>query len=110
MSERVKRLAPYLITLKSLKPKQRNFLLANCTKEQLKAFEEIAVNLVKNTPQLSAGDLSICKRFRIPLKKLAQPRLPARSKKDLLIQKGGFFAALLPILASVVGGLLAGRS
>jgi hypothetical protein len=110
MSEKIDRIAPFLLTLKSLKPKQRRSLLETCTREQLKAFEEIAVNLVKNTQGLTPEQLKICKRYRRPLKLLAEGKKSARAKKGVLLQKGGFFAALLPILASVVGGIIGSRA
>lgn len=106
MSAKVKNLVPYLITLKSLRPKQRKLLLTACTKEQLQAFEEIALNLVKNTPNLTADQLRICRRFKGPLKRLASRTGSPKSKRQVLVQKGGFWPVLIPLIASVVGGLI----
>lgn len=108
MSEKVKNLVPYLITLKSLKPKNRKQLLAACNKDQLRAFEEIAINLVKNTTNLTPAQLKICRKYRGPLKTLAAVKGQSdKSKRCLLVQKGGFVGALLPVIASVLGGVLA---
>jgi hypothetical protein len=109
MSEKVERLAPFLITLMGLKPGQRKLLLKTCTTEQIKAFEEIAVNIVKNTRGLSPKQLEICRKHQRPLKLLALKRYPAKDKKAIL-QRGGFIGALLPILASVVGGIIGSRT
>jgi hypothetical protein len=105
MSERVKRLAPYVLTLKSLKPKQRKVVLGFCTSDQMRAFEELALNIVKNTTPLSTDQIEVCRKWKTPLKQLALRRLPIKAKRALL-QKGGFLGALLPILASVLGSVI----
>ena len=107
MSEKVEQLAPFLITLQNLKPKQRKALLASLSKEQIKAIEEVSLNIVKNTTSLSPDQIRVCERWRRPLKLLALKKYPYRAKKELLQQKGGFFPAILPILASVIGAVLA---
>ena len=105
MSDRVERLMPYVITLKGLKPSKRKVLLDLVTKEQLRALEEVAVNIVKNTVTLSDDDARICRRWRRPLKLLALKRYPIKEKKQVL-QQGGFIGAILPILATVLSTLI----
>ena len=105
MSDRVERLMPYVITLKGLKPSKRKVLLDLMTKEQLRALEEVAVNIVKNTVTLSDDDARICRRWRRPLKLLALKRYPIKEKKQVL-QQGGFIGAILPILATVLSTLI----
>ena len=63
------------------------------------------VNIVKNTVSLSESDARVCGRWRKPLKLLALKRYPVKEKKQLL-QQGGFFGALLPIIATVLGSLI----
>jgi hypothetical protein len=109
MSEKVERLAPFLITLIGLKPSQRKQLLKTCTAEQIRAFEEIAVNIVKVTQRLTNKQLDVCRKHQRPLKLLALKKYPTKAKKEIL-QKGGFIGALLPILASVVGGIIGART
>ena len=104
MSDRVERLMPYVITLKGLKPSKRKVLLDLVTKEQLRALEEVAVNIVKNTVTLS-DDARICRRWRRPSKLLALKRYPIKEKKQVL-QQGGFIGAILPILATVLSTLI----
>ncbi|GAV09625.1 hypothetical protein RvY_19129 [Ramazzottius varieornatus] len=106
MSEKIDRLAPCLVTLKSLKPAQRRLLLKFCDKNHIRAFEEVLLNIVKNTAKLSETDKKIFQRWKKPLKLLVLKKYPVKYKRDLLLQKGGFFAALLPILVSVVGFVL----
>lgn len=90
MSQKIGRVAPYLVTLKSLKPAQRRLLLKFCDKNHIKAFEEVALNIVKNTTKLSEGDKRICQRWKKPLKLLALKKYPVKYKRDLLLQKGRF--------------------
>lgn len=105
ISERVQRLMPYVITLKSLKPSRRKVLLDLVSKDQIRALEEVAVNIVKNTVKLSESDARVCRRWRKPLKLLALKRYPAKDKKQIL-QQGGFFGAILPVIATVLSTLL----
>ena len=105
MSERVQRLMPYVITLKALKPGRRKVLLNMVSKDQVRSLEEVAVNIVKNTVSLSESDARVCRRWRKPLKLLALKRYPVKEKKQLL-QQGGFFGALLPVIATVLGSLI----
>ena len=105
MSDRVERLMPYVITLKGLKPTKRKVLLDLVTKDQLRALEEVAVNIVKNTVTLSDDDARICRRWRRPLKLLALKRYPIKEKKQVL-QQGGFIGAILPIVATVLSTLI----
>ena len=96
---------PYVITLKALKPGRRKILLNMVSKDQMRALEEVAVNIVKNTVSLSDNDARVCRRWRKPLKLLALKRYPVKEKKQLL-QQGGFFGALLPVIATVLGSLI----
>jgi NAD dependent epimerase/dehydratase family enzyme len=105
MSQRVKRLTPYVLTLKELKPKQRKQLVGFCSGEQLRAFEELALNIVKNTTPLSDDQIEVCRKWKKPLKQLAQRKHSIKAKRALL-QKGGFLGAILPILASVLGSVI----
>ena len=106
MSDRVKRLTPYIVTMQGLKPSRRKVLMNLASKEQLKALEEVAINIVKNTVSLSDDQTRVCRRWRKPLRLLALKRYPSKEKRKIL-QQGGFLGAILPILASVLGSLLA---
>ena len=105
MSERVNHLMPYVITLKNLRPRQRKVVLGLVSKEQIRAFEEVAINIIKNTVSLTPEQEKTCRRWRRPLRLLALKRYPVKEKKHIL-QQGGFFGAILPIIASVLGSLI----
>ena len=107
MSDSVRELTPFLLTLKSLKPSQRRAVLNCCNRKHLKGFSEVALNCVKNTTNLSPAELKTCQRWRKPLKLLALKRYPMKEKKQILLQKGGFLAAIIPVLASVISSAVA---
>ena len=109
MSEKVNRLTPYVITLAGLRPSQLRTLLSMASKEQIKAMEEVALNIVKNTVSLSEDDAKVCRRWRKPLRLLALKRYPQKEKRKIL-QQGGFIGAILPILASVIGSVITSRA
>lgn len=110
MSEKLEDLAPFLITLQRLKkPSQRRALLATLDRQQLKAIEEVALNIVKNTTHLTPEEIRVCQRWKQPIKLLALSRYPVREKKAILLQQGGFLPAILPILASVITSAIASR-
>jgi hypothetical protein len=76
------------------------------SKDQLRGMEEVCVNIIKNTVPLTPEQELICKRWKKPLRLLALKRYPNKKKKELM-QKGGFLGAILPIIASVLGSVLA---
>ena len=106
MSERTRDLAPLVITLRSLKPQQRRMLLETCKSKHLKGFEEVCLNICKNSVPLTAQQLQTCRKWRKQLKLLALKKHPLKAKKKILLQKGGFLPALLPIIATVLGTVL----
>ena len=107
MSESTRQLAPAVIFLRSIKPKQRKQLVEHLNKEHLRGLTEVAVNVVKGTVPLNDDQTRVCRRWRKPLKLLALKRYPSKEKKKLL-QQGGFLGAILPILASVLDGVING--
>ena len=109
MSERVKQFAPVFITLKHLRPKQRKSMLNLMDREQMRAFEEICLNIVKASVPMNEDHLEICKQWRKPLKMMAQERVPLKEKKRIL-QTGGFLSAIIPVVASLIGGIIGARN
>jgi hypothetical protein len=102
--DRLRELAPLVATLESLKPKQRRQLLENCNKKHLKGFEEVCCNICKNPSlRLTQKQLLVCKKWRKPIKLLALRKHPLKAKKQILLQKGGFIGALIPLIATALG-------
>ena len=107
MSENVYQLAPVVITLRSLKPKQRKTVVDCLNRNHLRGLTEVAVNIVKNSIPLSSDDTKTCRRWRKSLRLLALKRYPGKEKRRIL-QQGGFLGAILPVLASVLGAVISG--
>ena len=107
MSENARQLAPLVITLKSMKPKQRREVVKAMNRHHFRGLTEVAVNMIKNTVKLSPDEMRVCRRWRKPLKLLALKRYPTKEKRNIL-QRGGFLGAILPILASVLGAVING--
>jgi hypothetical protein len=106
MSERTQQLTPVVLTLKTLKPKQRKAMVNLLNPDHVKGFTEVAVNIVKNTVPLSHEHTETCKKWKKPLKSLALKGSIKKKKK--ILQQGGFLGAILPILATVLGSVLNG--
>ena len=106
MSERVKYLTPFVITLRDLSPRKQKQLMSCCNGQHIRAFQEVALNLVKGTVELTPDQLKICQKWHKPIKVLARKDYSLKDKKRLLVQKGGFLGAILPIIASVLGSVL----
>lgn len=101
---KVKSLAPYIITLKTLKPERRKVLIDHCTKDQIRSLEVVGVNLVKNSVPSSLEQIHTCWRWQSP-KLLALQGYPIKKKKKLL-QQGGFSGAIVPVIASALFSVL----
>ena len=83
-ADKLGHLAPFVITLKGLKPKQRRLLLEGCPAHQITAMSEVCLNLVKNTPGLLDEQLAICRRWHRPLRLLVSKRYPRRQERIIL--------------------------
>jgi len=106
MSDKVRELAPFLITLNGLSDLQRRKLLKCCNKRQIRAFQEICLNICKKSVPLNDHDIDTCRLWWNKLAKLAARSTTLKAKKKILIQKGGFLPALLPIIGSVLASVL----
>ena len=107
MSQHVRELTPVVITLKSLRPKDRRTLVEGLNSKHMRGMTELAVNIVKNSVPLSPQEELACRRWRKSLRMLALKRYPIKKKK-VILQKGGFLGAILPVLASVLGSVING--
>ena len=106
MSDLTKQLTPFIITLSDLKPQQRRKFLESCNNKHIRGLEEVCLNICKNSVPLNEDQLKTCKKWRKKIRLLALKRYPLKKKKELLVQRGGFLPALLPVIASVLGAVL----
>lgn len=107
MSKSVKQLTPVVIMLKSLKPEQRKEIVGHLSKEHMQGITGMDLNIVKNSVQLTPEEINAYRVWKKPLKLLALKRYPAKEKKKIL-QSSGFFEAIVPVSASVLGAVLNG--
>ena len=84
-------------------------MLNAASREHLRGLEEVALNIVKQTVPLSESQVRICQRWRKPLRLLGLRKYPLKDKRAIL-QQGGFFGALLPVIASILGTVIASNS
>ena len=87
-------------------PRQRRAFFELSSTAQMKAFEEACFNLVKN-PKLASKKLrALAGKYGATIKVLAKRSTALKRKRSLLMQKGGFLGALLPVLASIVTSMI----
>ena len=89
-----------------LMPQQRRKFFRTATKLQLKPIEEACLNLLKNPVGLKNADLAKVKKYKSAIKTLSNKHDPLKRKRQGLSQRGGFLAALLPVLISLVSSFM----
>jgi len=94
---------------KAKRPEKRRNLLEVATAEQLRTIIDCIKNvLYSDKIPLTSKDKRALKKHKSVLITLANKRLPAETRRDLLCQRGGFLPALIPPILAVVGSLLGG--
>jgi len=100
----------YLTLLSNARSKQRRAAILNrAQKEDLRAITEIAHNLLRGRVLLTSKDHNKLKKHRTVLRKIANKRISDKSKKQTLVQKGGFLGTLIPIAISTLASIIGGR-
>ena len=107
MSEKIKRNFDALRVLHKASPKLRKAILQNSQTELILALCEIIANVLSGTVKLSPRQKKRLHAHKSSLRHLADKRVPIKAKRQILTQKGGFLAALLPpaltLLATIIG-------
>jgi hypothetical protein len=97
----------FLHVLKDSKPQARRALLASASDELIKAIVECAINTLNGNHKLNKNERTTLSKYKSRLRALVNPKISFKSKRRLLIQKGGFIVPLLTsILSSVIGTLI----
>ena len=96
----------FLLARKCKNKKKRKLLIEVADKGDIDAVTEIIANLLKGNVPLSTPDKNIFKRYKRTLRTLSKKTIPAKTKKELLIQKGGFLGSLLPLAISALSSIL----
>ena len=108
MNRKLKRTLPYLRLLIVAPPKSRCKMLKSYPSFVVDDMVEILYNiLTQNITLRNPKYLSFIKRRKRLMTEIFKvARNPKQRKQIILNQKGGFIGAVLPILASVIGGLV----
>jgi hypothetical protein len=104
--KRIKSNYHHLHVLKTAKPQLRRAIIKNCNSELVKTISECVLNVLRDNLQLSACQKKRLRKFKGPLRALADKNVSLPAKKRILNQRGGFLVpllgAILPTLASLI--------
>ena len=101
----------FLHVLKDSKPQAIRPLLASASDELIKAIVECAINTLNGNHKLNKDEKTKLSKYKNRLRALVNPKISFKSKRKLLIQKGGFIVPLLTsILSSVIGTLISNNN
>lgn len=103
MAPRVKTHQALLHVLQGAKPNLRRAILQESDKALIYTICEICENLLLGNITLTEEQRKKLRRYRDDLRRLAQRGEGWKTKKQVLVQRGG---ALLPLLLSVVASIL----
>lgn len=105
--KRLKENKHILHVLKNCNSNVRKSIIKHANPELLKTLCEICMNVLNGNAKISNSCKNNLKNYKSPLRKLTSPRVGLKSKKKILIQKGGFLPVLLgAILSGVIGNLI----
>ena len=104
---RLKSQLRFLHVLKEAKPQATRALLASAGDDLIKAIVECAINTLNGNHKLNKEEKSKLSKYKNRLRALIDPKISFKSKRKLLIKKGGFIVPLLTsILLGVTGTLI----
>ena len=107
---RLKSQLHYLHVLKDAKPQARRAFLTSADDDLIKAIE-CAINTLNGNHELTKEDKGKLSKYKKRLRALVNPKISFKSKRKLLVQKGGFIVPLLTsILSGVIGSLISGNN
>lgn len=96
-----------LYTLNKAKPKLRKAIIKNSDDALIKALSEISLNTLNGNLELTGGAKNKLKKYKRKLRCIACPKRKLKSKRNILVQEGGFLPVLISsLLSSVIGALL----
>ena len=110
MSDNLISTIKHLELIASIKNSRRRNAILKDFAGNLKIFDalrEIAVNTIKKNIPLTTHQKRKLRRYEKTILGLSRKRISRRKKKKLVEQSGGFLSIVLPIVASLVGDLIA---
>ena len=105
--KRLKEHKHILYVLKNCNANVRRAILKSAKPELIKTLCEICMNIMKGNAKISPSCKNRLKSYKNPLRKLTSNRCGLKTKKKILVQKGGFLPALLgAVLSGTIGNLI----
>ena len=92
-------------TLSILPRKQRNRLLKKIDKSCIDCLRDCCKHILQGKIQLKPANKRRLKRYKSKLRAVANPQIGSSTARKHL-QFGGFFQALIPVLASLIGPIV----
>ena len=102
--KRIENNIDYLKVLSKCKKNLRNGIIMNSDKEQIYTLCECILNLLHGNINISEDQFNQLKPYKHTFRKILNNKEKLKSKKKLIVQKGGFLEILLP---AVISGLSA---
>jgi hypothetical protein len=103
--KRIKSNYHHLQVLKTAKSQLESAIIKNCNSELVKYISECVLNVLCDNLKLTACQKRL-RKFKVPLRALADKRVPISTKKRLINQQGRFLvpllSAILPTIASLI--------
>jgi len=104
---RLKSQLHFLHVLEDANPQARRVLLASASDDLIKAIVECAINTLNGNHKINKEEKNKLSKYKNRLRALIDPKVSFKSKRNLLIQKGGFIVPLsTSILSGVIGTLI----
>ena len=87
-------------------PKKRNCLIDLAEPEDVHAVCDCIFNIIRGNIQISKTNVQKLKRHKDALRLIVQPKLSLKRRREALKQKGGFWPLLIPLIGSVISGII----
>ena len=98
----------FISLISNIPVKDRKRLLATADRDFIETCRDCCVNILEGRVNIPPKSLQKLHRHKAIVRRLGRKnRVSLKAGRELL-QKGGFFAALLPILSSLIGPVLSG--
>jgi hypothetical protein len=108
LSRRLIRSKPLIKMLAKAGPMKRRAILQVGGSDLVHGVSECCLNILNGAVKLTPAQKKKLVKFKKPIRKLADRRVPLTEKHRLITQSGGFLAPLLAVLGPILGTLLGG--
>ena len=107
IGEALRKHAPLLPVLLEARDPVRKRYMSCCSREMCDAMSELADNLLKGNIPLTEAQLELLRPSAKDIETLAKKKTSLKDKRNIL-QKGGFFGALIGPAIKILGPLVSG--